>query len=200
MNQVAMVVDNSIMHQNIKDMARTDGLTGLLNHRTFMEKLSEEYKRIDREGRPFSILLMDIDKFKNVNDTYGHPIGDVAIKAVAKVLKETIRTTDFVARYGGEEFAVGMVDTSSKGAEQMAERVRSIMEKTVVTRIGSKDLMITLSIGVSSFPDDTRQALDLVNLADNALYQAKRTGRNRVCLRKDMDDGKPAAQEPSVKS
>jgi diguanylate cyclase (GGDEF)-like protein len=185
LNQVAAVVDNSIMHQNIKDMARTDGLTGLLNHRTFMEKLFEEYKRIDRERRPFSILLMDIDKFKNVNDTYGHPVGDIAIKAVAKVLKETARATDFVARYGGEEFAVGMVDTTTKGAGQMAERVRSIMEKTVVTRIGARDLKITLSIGVSSFPEHTGTMQDLVQLADNALYQAKRSGRNRVCLHKD---------------
>jgi diguanylate cyclase (GGDEF)-like protein len=186
LNQVSMVVDNSMMHQNIRDLARTDGLTGLLNHRTFMEKLSEEYKRIDREPRPFSILLMDIDKFKNVNDTYGHPVGDLAIKAVAKVLKDTVRNTDFVARYGGEEFTVGMVDTSSKGAEQMAERVRKIMEKTVATRIGGRDLMITLSIGVSSFPDDTRNTADLVTMADNALYQAKRSGRNRVCLSKDI--------------
>ena len=131
-------MDNAILHQQIRNLARTDGLTGLLNHRTFMEKLNEEYRRIDREGRPFSVLLMDIDKFKNVNDTYGHPVGDVAIKAVAKVLKETVRTTDFVARYGGEEFAVGMVDSGREGARQMAERVRSIMEKTVVTRIGPK--------------------------------------------------------------
>lgn len=192
MNQVATVVDNSIMHQNIKDMARTDGLTGLLNHRTFMEKLSEEYRRIDRERRPFSILLMDIDKFKNVNDTYGHPIGDLAIKAVAKVLKETARTTDFVARYGGEEFAVGMVDTKTRGAEQMAERVRAIMEKTVVTRVGANDLMISLSIGVSCFPDDTEDITQLVTMADNALYQAKRSGRNRVCLQKDIEEEQSA--------
>lgn len=188
LNQVAAVIDNSMMHQNIKDMARTDGLTGLLNHRTFMEKLSEEYKRIDRERRPFSILLMDIDRFKNVNDTYGHPVGDIAIKAVAKVLKETARTTDFVARYGGEEFAVGMVDTTTKGAEQMAERVRSIMEKTVVTRIGARDLKITLSIGVSSFPEHTGRMQELVQLADDALYQAKHSGRNRVCLHKDRGE------------
>jgi len=188
LNQVAMVVDNSMMHQNIKDMARTDGLTSLLNHRTFMEKLSEEYKRIDREAHPFSILLMDIDKFKNVNDTYGHPIGDVAIKTVARVLKETVRTTDFVARYGGEEFTVGMVDTNGKGAEQMAERVRKLMENSVVTKIGTRNLIITLSIGVASFPEDTKNPADLVAMADNALYHAKRSGRNRVCLYKNIKD------------
>jgi diguanylate cyclase (GGDEF)-like protein len=196
LNQVAMVVDNSMMHQNIRDLARNDGLTGLLNHRTFMEKLSEEYKRIDRESRPFSILLMDIDKFKNVNDTYGHPVGDLAIKAVAQVLRDTARATDFVARYGGEEFTVGMVDTNSKGAEQMAERVRKRMEATVVTRIGGRDLKITLSIGVSSFPEDTKNAADLVTMADNALYQAKRSGRNKVCLFREIKDQTMAPAKP----
>ncbi len=180
LNQVSMVVDNSMLHRNICDLARTDGLTGLLNHRTFMEKLAEEYKRLDREPRPFSILLMDIDKFKNVNDKYGHPVGDVAIKTVSKVLKETARGSDFVARYGGEEFAVGMVDTDSKGAEQMGERIRSILEKTLVTRVPDGELRVTVSIGVSTFPSDTTNRADLVTMADDALYHAKRTGRNRV--------------------
>jgi diguanylate cyclase (GGDEF)-like protein len=193
-NQIALVMDNAILHRQISNLARTDGLTGLLNHRTFMEKLSEEYRRIDRQERPFSILLMDIDKFKAVNDTYGHPVGDVAIKAVAHVLKETVRATDFVARYGGEEFAVGMVDTNPEGAEQMAERVRAIMEKTVVTTVGSTDLRVTLSIGVSNFPRDTRTLPDLVTLADNALYHAKRTGRNRVCVVKDLESDTAGAK------
>src|SRR5574337_387895 len=108
--------------------------------------------------------------------------------------------TDFVARYGGEEFAVGMVDTNSRGAAQMAERVRKIMEKTVVTRIGAKDLVITLSIGVSSFPEDTRKPADLVSLADDALYQAKRSGRNRVCLHKDISEPKTLARSPASQS
>ncbi len=196
MNQISMVAYNSLLYRKIEDLARTDGLTGLLNHRTFMEKLAEEYRRIDRDMRPFSILLMDIDKFKNVNDTYGHPVGDIALKAVAKVLKETGRGSDFVARYGGEEFAIGMVDTNIKGAEQMAERVRKLMEKTVAARVGGKDLLLTLSIGVSNFPEDTKNKADLVNMADNALYQAKRSGRNRVCLHRDVKDAEPAPVKP----
>jgi diguanylate cyclase (GGDEF)-like protein len=186
LNQVSMVMDNALLHQQISNLARTDGLTGLMNHRTFMEKLAEEYRRIDRDPRPFSVLLMDIDKFKNVNDTYGHPVGDIAIKSVAKVLEDTGRGSDFVARYGGEEFAIGMVDTNIKGAQQMAERVRKIMEKTLAARVGGKELKITLSIGVSSFPEDTKNISELVTLADNALYQAKRSGRNRVCLHRDV--------------
>lgn len=188
LNQVSMVVDNSMLHQRIRDMARTDGLTGLLNHRTFMEKLGEEYKRLDRDPRPFSILLMDIDKFKGVNDKYGHPVGDTAIKAVAKVLRDTARGSDFTARYGGEEFAVGMVDTDTRGAVQMGERIRKILEKTIVTRVFDGELRITVSIGVSTFPADTKNGTELVTLADDALYQAKRSGRNRVCTHQDVKE------------
>ena len=193
LNQVSMVVDNGMLHQRIRDMARTDGLTGLLNHRTFMEKLKEESRRLDRLPRPFSILLMDIDKFKGVNDKYGHPVGDIAIKTVAGVLRETVRVSDFAARYGGEEFAVGMVDTDLRGAQQMGERIRKVLEKTLVTRVFDGELRLTVSIGVSSFPEDTENRADLVTMADNALYQAKRSGRNRVCLHRDIDKhpGKP---------
>jgi diguanylate cyclase (GGDEF)-like protein len=196
MNQISMVAYNSLLYQRIEDLARTDGLTGLLNHRTFMEKLSEEYRRIERDMRPFSVLLMDIDKFKNVNDTYGHPVGDIALKAVARALKDTGRGSDFVARYGGEEFAIGMVDTNIKGALQTAERVRKLVEKTSAARVGGKDLMVTVSIGVSSFPEDTKNKAELVTLADNALYQAKRSGRNRVCLHRDVKDAEAAPAQP----
>jgi diguanylate cyclase (GGDEF)-like protein len=185
MNQVAMVAYNSLLYQKIENMARTDGLTGLLNHRTFMEKLAEKYRELERTPRPFSLLIMDIDKFKLVNDKYGHPVGDVAIKAVAQVLRDTVRGTDFVARHGGEEFAVGMVETDIRGAELMAERVRSIMEKTMITRVHDGELRCTLSIGVVSFPEDTDKMADLVSFADEALYHAKRSGRNRVSLYRD---------------
>jgi diguanylate cyclase (GGDEF)-like protein len=185
-----MVVANSLLHRSIREMARTDGLTGLLNHRTFMEKLSEEHKRIDRDPRPFSILLVDIDFFKKVNDAYGHPVGDVALTRVAGVLKDVVRGSDFVARYGGEEFAAGMVDTDSRGAHQMAERVRKIVEDTVITA-GRAQFKITLSIGVASFPADSAKVEGLVGLSDEALYHAKRTGRNRVCLYKDMKNNEP---------
>jgi diguanylate cyclase (GGDEF)-like protein len=182
LNQVSLVGYNSQLHQRIEDLARTDGLTGLLNHRTFMEMLNAKYRELERTPRPFSILLMDIDKFKLVNDKYGHPIGDIAIKAVARILQETIRGTDFVARYGGEEFAVGMVETDRTGAELMAERVRSLMEKTVVAKVSDGELKCTLSIGVVSFPEDTDDRTGLVTMADEALYHAKRNGRNRVSL------------------
>lgn len=193
MNQVSQVAHNSLLYQRIESMARTDGLTGLLNHRTFMEKLREKYKELARTARPFSVLLTDIDKFKGVNDKYGHPVGDVAIKAVARVLAEAARGSDFPARYGGEEFAVGMVDTDRRGAEQLAERLRKIMEQTVVTRVADGELKVTLSIGVASFPEDTEEPANLVALADEALYHAKRTGRNRVCTYRSVAAAQPTA-------
>lgn len=194
MNQLSLVAQNSLLYRRIDSMARTDGLTGLLNHRTFVTKLNEKYRELDRSPRPFSVLLMDIDHFKNVNDKYGHPVGDLAIKAVAKVAQETVRGTDFVARYGGEEFAVGMIETDAKGASMIAERLRMRMEQTVITRVIDGPLHVTLSIGVASFPEDTANKEDLVALADEALYHAKRSGRNRVSLvRQAKADPQPAA-------
>ncbi|MFA5072476.1 MAG: diguanylate cyclase [Nitrospirota bacterium] len=194
LSQVSMVVDNSLMHRNICDMARTDGLTGLLNHRTFMEKLADEYKRLDRDPRPFSILLVDIDFFKKINDTYGHPVGDLALANVAGVLKDMVRGSDFVARYGGEEFAVGMVDADSTGAHQMAERVRKTVEKMRIAA-GKAEFQMTISIGVASFPSDTRKLEKLVGFSDEALYYAKRTGRNRVCLYRDAYQASSAEKD-----
>jgi diguanylate cyclase (GGDEF)-like protein len=195
LNQISMVAYNSLLYQQIEGMARTDGLTGLLNHRTFTEKLADKHRELDRMPRPFSILLMDIDKFKAVNDKYGHPVGDQAIKAVARVLQDTIRSTDFVARYGGEEFAVGMIETDSTGAVLIAERVRRIMEQTSVTRVFDGELKVTLSIGVASFPEDTDTAAHLVTMADEALYHAKRSGRNRVCTHREARNSpQPAAE------
>jgi diguanylate cyclase (GGDEF)-like protein len=181
MNQVSMVIDNSVLHRSIRDMALTDGLTGLLNHRTFMEKVQEEFSRLDREPKPFSLLLMDIDKFKAVNDTHGHPVGDVAIKAIAGIIRKSARTIDYVARYGGEEFAVGMVGAGSDGAFRMAQRIRKAVESTPIA-VGRVVLKCTLSIGVATLRLGRETKEDLLKRADEALYQAKGSGRNRVCL------------------
>ncbi len=187
MNQVSLVIDNARLHRSIRDMARTDGLTGLLNHRTFMEKLSEEFKRLGRDPTAFfSLLLADIDFFKKVNDTYGHPAGDAALVGVAKALTEVARGADFVARYGGEEFAVGMVGADSTGARQTAERLRKIVEKTSFTIGKNTEISLTLSFGVASYPEDAVRIVDLIAMADQALYYAKHTGRNRVCLYRDV--------------
>jgi diguanylate cyclase (GGDEF)-like protein len=187
MNQVAVVMDNVIMHQQIVNMALTDGLTGLLNHRTFMEKLTEEFNRLDREPQPFSLLLLDIDFFKRINDKYGHPVGDVALKTVSGIIKKSVRTIDFVARYGGEEFAVGLVGADRKGAEQMAERIRKTVENTPVTA-GKHTFPCAVSIGAATLNLGREQKKDLIERADQALYHAKRSGRNRVVIHEDLSE------------
>jgi len=195
MNQVALVMDNTVLHKQIKNMAHTDGLTGLLNHRTFMEKLDEEFKRLDRaEYQHFSLLLFDIDFFKKVNDEHGHPVGDVALKSVAGVIRQMTRSIDFVARYGGEEFAIGMVGANTEDARIMAERIRKTVENTVITA-GTITLKKTVSIGVASFYPGCEKKETLISQADQALYHAKHTGRNRVCLYPEIKDGaaNPAA-------
>ncbi len=196
MNQVAVVMDNAILHRQIKNMAHTDGLTGLLNHRTFMVKMDEEFKRLDRaESQHFSLLLFDIDHFKKVNDEHGHPVGDVALKAVAGVIRQVARSIDFVARYGGEEFAIGMVGADTAGAKMMAERIRKAVENNVITA-GTITLKKTVSIGVASYYPGCGKKEVLIAQTDKALYHAKHTGRNRVCLYSDVQDA-DAAVVPS---
>lgn len=185
MNQVSVVIDNVAMHNRVRDLAISDGLTGLLNHRTFMEKLDNEFQRLARDSvQAFSLLLLDIDHFKTVNDTYGHPVGDVVLKKVASIIREMVRGIDFVARYGGEEFAVGMIGAREGDARTMGERIRRAVENEVVS-IDRQRLKVTLSIGIAQYNSDCPRREDLVAQADKALYEAKRTGRNRVCVYKE---------------
>jgi two-component system cell cycle response regulator len=182
MNQVAVVMDNILLHEQVRSMAHTDGLTGLLNHRTFMDKLDEEFRRLDRdEEKEFSLLLLDIDFFKKVNDEHGHPVGDVALRTIAGIIREMARGIDFVARYGGEEFAVGMVGAGINGAQKMAERIRKAVEHAAIPA-GKIVLKRTLSIGVASYFRGCAKKETLIDRADQALYRAKHEGRNRVCL------------------
>ncbi|HEX9019856.1 MAG TPA: diguanylate cyclase, partial [Nitrospirota bacterium] len=167
LNHASMVVDNSMLHKRIRAMAHTDGLTGLLNHRTFMDKLDAEFKRLDREYQHFSLLLLDIDWFKKVNDEHGHPVGDAALKTVAGVIRDTARSIDFVARYGGEEFAVGMVGAGTDGAKIMAERIRKAVEHTTIAA-GKVSLKRTVSIGVASYFRGCDKKETLIALADRA--------------------------------
>jgi two-component system cell cycle response regulator len=195
LNQVSMVIDNSMLHQRILDMAHTDGLTGLLNHRTFMEKIEEEFKRLERENQDFSLLLLDIDFFKKINDEYGHPIGDMALKNVAGIIHEIARSIDFVARYGGEEFAVGMVGANTDGAKTLAERIRKTVEISAISA-GNIPLQCTISIGVASYYRGCENKETLISQADQALYHAKRLGRNRVYLYKDMQSINDVVDQP----
>ena len=180
-NQVAISMQNGRMVQSLEEQATTDGLTGLVNHRTFQERFSAMLGRADRHKFRVAMLLTDIDHFKKVNDTYGHPTGDAVLKRVAAILKASARKIDIVARYGGEEFALVLEGTDRVGARQLAERIRE--EVAAQTFESSKGLFkVTLSLGVAVYPDDGKAKQDVISCADKALYAAKHGGRNRtVC-------------------
>lgn len=163
------------VNHRLRDLATTDGLTGLRNHRHFRERLALEVARADRYGPPITVLMLDVDFFKEYNDEYGHPAGDDVLRLLAKVLQDNVRDTDLVARYGGEEFSIILGNTDRFAAQVMAERIRESME-----RFAWPKRPITVSIGGASYSKNCRTADSLLLAADGALYAAKRAGRNSV--------------------
>jgi diguanylate cyclase (GGDEF)-like protein len=179
--QATLSIENVDLHETVQQQAVTDELTGLWNVRQFHERLDGEIERADRFGTPLSLVMLDIDKFKSVNDTYGHQQGDRVLVEVARVLRRLSRDVDLPARYGGEEMAVVLPQTDLAGAEQQAERMRAAIESMGIQRLdGQGQLPITASFGVASFPGEGVDKSALVAAADAALYRAKRAGRNKV--------------------
>lgn len=179
-NQLAVSMANAAAVKRLEEMATTDGLTGCLNKRTFLEELEKRLRSAERFGRKLSLIVTDIDHFKNVNDTYGHATGDVVIKELGKILREVKRETDIVARFGGEEFCVLCEETDTEGATLLAERVRQELGATVFqTELGK--LQVRASLGVATFPAHARTAAELFEVTDKALYAAKHNGRDQVC-------------------
>lgn len=170
------------LNHALNESSIRDGLTDVYNHRYFWQILRRDFLMAERHEHELSCLIIDLDYFKRVNDTYGHLFGDRILKGVAKRIRERIRETDLVCRYGGEEFTVLLPNTDLSGASIIAENIRSGLEKSRF-RKGAETVRVTVSIGVASLlrhrPDSPQQLLDY---ADSALYRAKDTGRNRVCL------------------
>jgi diguanylate cyclase (GGDEF)-like protein len=164
--------------------SNTDALTGLSNRRHFMPALEQEVRRQLRYGQSVSVMMLDIDHFKQVNDTHGHPTGDRAISALGEICREMSRDTDLVARLGGEEFAILLPDTNPSGAAQLAERIRSAVEGKQLMSLQGVPFQLTVSIGVAGLSADDGSK-NLFDVADNALYRAKRAGRNQVVLAED---------------
>jgi len=167
-------------NQHLREMAEHDGLTGLYNHRMYYLQLEEEFMRRSRTEAPISILLLDIDHFKLVNDRYGHLAGDMALKTLSELVMGACRRLDMACRYGGEEITVILPETDAEGAMEIAERLRKAVEAYHFELGGSKGGHITVSIGVSTSSESIRSSRELTESADRALYHAKEQGRNRV--------------------
>jgi diguanylate cyclase (GGDEF)-like protein len=180
--QAGVAIENARLHRVVERQAVTDALTGLANRRQFYEVLGREYERAQRFGTPLSLILLDIDDFKQINDTRGHLAGDAVLHGVATTLAELIREIDMAARYGGEEFAILLPQTGQEGAALLAERLRREIASRPI-RFGPDEIEgITASFGVAAGPEDSMTQIDLIASADAALYQAKRDGKNHVTV------------------
>ena len=168
-------------YQNMYENAIKDGLTGLLNHKTFVDRAGEEIERARRFQHHLVFLMYDLDKFKRINDTLGHPYGDYVIKTTAKIIKDNVRSIDLVARYGGEEFAVVLVNTTTEAAMTVAQRiVDNIADYNF--NLEDKEVKMTISSGLSEYPNDSDRLKDLVQYADQGLYKTKENGGNGVTI------------------
>jgi diguanylate cyclase (GGDEF)-like protein len=183
--QIAVAVDRMALRDKAGEYAQlsiTDPLTGLLNRRYIEERLTEEINRSDRSGAPVSFMMLDVDEFKSYNDRYGHPAGDEALELIGQILRENLRGADVAARYGGEEFSVLLPETSTEEAETIAERIRRHVEETKFPK-----RRVTMSIGIATLGGSLNTVRELIAAADNALYQAKRSGRNNIKIYNETD-------------
>ncbi len=183
-NQVEMAITIANLFENLKKEAVTDSLTELYNRRYFNQALQKEAERAQRLHQPFSIISLDLDYLKKINDTYGHFFGDLAIRTIADILKKNARSIDIPARLGGEEFSVLLPGVDSSGAMIAAERIRAAIEAQELDTIGH----ITASVGVGTFPEHSIKLDELLDMTDQAMYKSKINGRNRVTLAKAVDD------------
>ena len=180
---VAVSVDHALAFQQTQELMSRDELTNLHNRRYFFERFEREVYRAERYKRSLSVLMIDIDHFKNMNDTYGHLRGDQALKNIARILEKHLRKADIVARYGGEEFLILLPETDKESAAKAAEKLR---EEVAIFDFNQdaehlESANLTITIGVASMPEDSAEAIDLIDLADKALYFGKAQGRNQVC-------------------
>jgi len=179
--QFALGIKRAVLYRRIQELAITDSLTNSFSRSYWQERFNQEIERSRKFKYQFSFLMIDIDHFKAVNDRYGHLVGDGILKEVAKRIKDTIRQIDLICRYGGEEFSVILIETDRVGARFAAGRILQAVEEKCV-KVYDEDLKITVSIGISVFPEDASDNKGLIEKADKALYRAKETGRNKVCL------------------
>jgi diguanylate cyclase (GGDEF)-like protein len=170
--QVALAIDRARLHEAVRERADTDGLTGVLNHRAVLEALDRELARARRHDVPLAVMMVDLDGFKRVNDTWGHQIGDQALLHVAALLRSSVRESDHVGRYGGDEFLMVLPDTGADGARQIASRLLDRAE-AVTLLVSGVHLPILLSAGIACYPEDGITRRELLECADTRMYQSK---------------------------
>ena len=168
------------LYNQLQKLSIHDSLTKIYNRRYFMQRFFEEFQRAKRFNLDLSFLMIDVDHFKKINDTYGHLVGDAVLKEIANMLNENLRGIDFVGRYGGEEFSALLIETDKAGAIMVAERLCSRISCQRIN-VFDESLSLNVSVGVASFPQNTLYSDVLVEIADKALYKAKLLGRNKVC-------------------
>lgn len=177
--QIGIALRNAALHAEVREQALHDGLTGLLDHTAFQQRLSDEVVRAQRYGRALAVVMVDIDNFKQINDRFGHPVGDHVLRVFAETLRTGLRTEDVAARYGGEEFAVIMPETGADGAARAATRIRDRFAQRPI-QVSGEPVPVTVSFGVAAMPGHGATGPALVKAADDALYEAKRAGKDRV--------------------
>ena len=199
--QASASVENVSLHEMVSQQALTDELTGLANNRALRDWLAREAARAERFGHDLSLLMLDIDDFKRVNDTYGHLQGDSVLRMVGEILESEARAVDRPARYGGEEFVVALPETDTEGAAGLADRIRSRIAAADVPRVdGDGAIRVTASVGVASIPATARDVQELIAVADAALYEAKRAGKDRVAAAEPESAETPADQAQPAES
>jgi diguanylate cyclase (GGDEF)-like protein len=179
-DQLAVAIMHARLFKQVQNQAMTDSLTSLYNHGAFKERLDREIKLAERNGERVSLILLDLDHLKRINDTFGHRAGDECLIHVSEVMRQTVREVDICARYGGEEFVVILPQCSREDAISVAERLREAISSSPVKRLGQRVDQVTASVGVSTYPSPAKTADELIEMADRAMYLAKAAGRNRV--------------------
>jgi diguanylate cyclase (GGDEF)-like protein len=175
-DQLAVAISHARLFRRVQTQALTDSLTGLFNHRAFQERIDREIALANQNQQSLSLILLDLDHLKRINDTYGHRAGDTALAHAARMMRKVARTVDFCARYGGEEFVIILPECSRENAVRVAERLRESIALKPVPKIGQ----VTASVGVATYPTAAKSKEELIEMADRAMYYAKAAGRNRV--------------------
>lgn len=175
-------------YDTIQKQALTDVLTDLPNHRSLMEQIEKEFDRVIRHGRPLALIFFDADRFKCINDMYGHAAGDIVLRSLGERVRRILRTSDTFGRYGGEEFLVVLPEADITQASRVAERIRSAVASETIALPGTTErIQVTISLGVAIYPTDGATIQELLNAADKAMYWAKKLGRNQVCTAQEVE-------------